>query len=131
LNEAIGRDDHFPEFSVTVGAVLPTNLSLNFEETKKILNIILVYEIGWWKGLSAFPEDVDTSDNLAIRKLKGNVVELIPFLRSVVQSKLDETDERIRGICEMSGFDSTISPQSSETRWTPNASSRLRGLFAD
>lgn len=127
--EAIGTDDNPPQFSVTIGAALPTDLSLNFEETKKILNVILVYQFGPLRWSPAFPEYVDTSDNLATIKFKGNVIELITFPRSAVQSKLDETDQRIRAICEMSGLEYTISSQYSGNPWTPNVSSRLAGLF--
>jgi dipeptidase D len=129
--EAEGTDDNPPQFSVRNGPVLPTDFSLNFEETKKILNVCIVYQIGPLRWSPTFPEYVDTSDNLATVKFIGNVVELVSFPRSAVQSKLDETDQRIHAICEMSGLEYTVTAHDSGAPWTPNLSSRLAKLFAD
>jgi dipeptidase D len=130
LKETEGTDESEPVFEVK-NRVVTNEVSLNIDETVKIVNVLLVYQNGPIRMSPTFEGMVDTSDNLAVVKTDSDCITIISFPRSVIQTKLDETDQRIRAICELSGLECELSKRHAGAPWPPKLNSGLARLVKD
>jgi dipeptidase D len=123
--------DNVPIFNIANNLVHENQRALTIGCTRKLLNVICVYQTGVLRMSPLFPGTVDTSDNLAMIKIHDATATISIAPRSITQSLLDQTYQRFRVICEMSGLEYVIRVSSEGAPWTPKTGSRLVELMEE
>lgn len=127
----VALTDNKPVFSVESVAPLPGEVVVPFAQARQVINFALCYKDGPLRMSPVFPEYVDTSDNFATIHIENNEVITASFSRSATQTKLDEIDQTVRALCEMTGLKYSIETVKAGAPWAPNLDSVLAKRMAE
>ena len=106
-----------------VESAVQIKTALSVSETRAVINLLLSLPHGVMGLSTAFPDLVETSNNLATVELKGDTLQILTSQRSLTRSRLDEISTTISAVAALAG--ATARCDSEYPPWTPNTQSAL------
>jgi dipeptidase D len=102
---------------------------LTRSSSRQVAELLSVLPHGVYALSQLWPGLVQTSNNLAVLKLKDEVLHVVTSQRSSVATQGAELSQKIRALLEKAG--ATVQQADGYPAWTPAENSRLRDLCAE
>lgn len=109
-------------------ADMPSTL-MDKDTQKRLINAIYACPNGVMRMSDDMPGMVETSNNLAIVKMKGNEVQVASLLRSSVETAKDALGEMVCSVFELAGAECEL--EGGYPGWKPNPNSEILTLMQD
>jgi dipeptidase D len=117
-----------PVFTVNAKSAQRDVMVVGVDQTRRLASLILLFPNGPIRMSPVFPGTVDASVNLSTVRLEGDSFAVRACSRGVLQSKLDETEQKILTLCELSGLQFTTTIGVGGLPWAPNENSPFANL---